>query len=41
MINTKLIICDTVDSYPLTEIEANPDPAYADVDPEASILSPE
>jgi hypothetical protein len=37
IINIKLILGDTVDSYPLVELEAYPDPAYAGVDPEAGI----
>jgi hypothetical protein len=37
MINIKLIIGDTVDSYPLKELEADPDPTYADAYPEVGV----
>jgi hypothetical protein len=32
---------DTVDSYPLADLEADPDPMYANVDPEAGVPTPE
>jgi hypothetical protein len=41
MINIKLIIGDIVDSYPLTELEVDPDPAYVDADLKAGVPPPE